>query len=107
MLRHYSAQLFRCHATSFRYARQLKLSGCRSDMGIEARGRGRYEIDGNRRAWIFYLSGGNVQLYAIEKLLVRRPKVRASGVGCIISVARGRWTGAEISRPGKSLPNNS
>ena len=70
-------------------ARNLKLRGCRGDLGIQARGGGGEEIDGIELRGILFMQGLGVGLNAVDQFLVGGSEVGAAGVGGVVSVAGG------------------
>ena len=76
-------------------------------MRIKARSRRCHKIDWRRLARILSLSGGNIPLHPVNELLVCGSEVRSSGIGSIVAVSGCRWPGMKISRPGKTLTDNS
>jgi hypothetical protein len=87
--------------------RNLEECTRRSDVGIEARTRGCDEVGGNGLIWILSVQRGHIALHPINQFLVRWPKIRCGGVGCVVPVAGSRWTRVEISIRGKRLPDAS
>src|SRR5277367_6644008 len=84
-------------------SRDLKLSRCGRDVGIEPGSRSRYQINGHGLAGIVRLVAGYICLHPVNQVLIGRTQLGAAGIRGVVSVTRRGGPRVEIAGSDKYL----